>query len=188
MAEYLAKSEDLTAVADAIRAKGGTDAQLTFPDGMVEAINALAIGGENHGIVARDIITATESMTIYEVLNAVEVNVTYENSLLLLGCYDDVTPDKGPYTIGNYSMWHLGTNLIRSNDNYILGTVSFSKFVSGGTFEVVGGFNIDAYGRLRRSNTGSTSCCVAAGGTFKFIEVPLNRYTFAQDMTLWGET
>lgn len=45
MAEYLAKSEDLTAVADAIRAKGGTDAQLTFPDGMVDAINAIEIGG-----------------------------------------------------------------------------------------------------------------------------------------------
>lgn len=45
MAEYLAKSEDLTAVADAIRAKGGTDAQLTFPDGMVEAINSISAGG-----------------------------------------------------------------------------------------------------------------------------------------------
>ena len=44
MAEYLAKSEDLSAVADAIRAKGGTDAQLTFPDGMVEAINAIETG------------------------------------------------------------------------------------------------------------------------------------------------
>ena len=44
MVEYLAKSEDLTAVADAIRAKGGTDAQLTFPDGMVEAINAIKTG------------------------------------------------------------------------------------------------------------------------------------------------
>ena len=44
MAEYLAKSEDLTAVADAIRAKGGTDAQLIFPNGMVEAINAIETG------------------------------------------------------------------------------------------------------------------------------------------------
>ena len=44
MAEYLAKSEDLSAVADAIRAKGGTYAQLTFPGGMVEAINAIKTG------------------------------------------------------------------------------------------------------------------------------------------------
>lgn len=178
----------MTLVADAIRSKGGTNAQILFPSGFAAAINALTNGGENHGIVARDIITATESMTIYEVLNAVEVNVTYKNSLLLFGCYDDVTPDKGSYTIGNYSMWHLGTNFIKSRDNYISGTVSFSKFITDGVDEASGSFTIDAYGRLRRGNTGSTSCCVAAGGTLKFIEVPLNRYTFAQDMTLWGET
>ena len=44
MAEYLAKSEDLTAVADAIRAKGGTDAQLTFPSGFVGAVQAISAG------------------------------------------------------------------------------------------------------------------------------------------------
>lgn len=178
----------MTLVADAIRSKGGTNAPILFPSGFAAAINALAIGGENHGIVARDIITATESMTIYEVLNAVEVKVTYENSLLMMGCYDDVTPDKGSYTIGNYSMWHLGTNLIKSRDNYISGTVSFSKFIEHGNDEAAGAFTIDAYGRLCRSTPSAPSCCVAAGGTFKFIEVPLNRYTFAQDMTLWGET
>ena len=145
-------------------------------------------GGENHGIVVRDSITATESMTIYEVLNAVEVKCTYKNSLLLMGCYDDVTPDKGSYTVGNYSMWHLGTNLFRSADCYFNGTVSFSKFVNGGAVESVGTFTIDEYGRLRRTSAPSLSCCVASGGTFKFIEVPLNSNTFAQDMTLWGET
>ena len=80
MVEYLAKSEDLTAVADAIRAKGGTDAQLTFPDGFTAAIQA--IGSGNHGIIARDVITATESMTIFEVLNAVEVKCTYKTCYL----------------------------------------------------------------------------------------------------------
>ena len=188
MAEYLAKSEDLTAVADAIRAKGGTNAQLTFPAGFTAAIQAIESSSGNHGIIALDVITATESMTIFEVLNAVEVKCTYKNSLLLMGCYDDVTPDKGSYTIGNYSMWHLGTNLFRSADTYLNGTVSFSKLVNGGTVEGVSTFTIDAYGRLRRTAQTSQSCCVAAGGTFKFIEVPLNRYTFAQDMTLWGET
>ena len=178
----------MTLVADAIRSKGGTNAPILFPSGFAAAINALAIGGENHGIVARDIITATESMTIYEVLNAVEVKCTYKNSLFLMGCYDDVTPDKGSYTLSNYIMWHLGTDFVRSFHNYINGVVSFSKFVTDGMFESINNFTIDAYGRLRRTNPGSTSCCVAAGGTFKFIEVPLNRYTFAQDMTLWGET
>lgn len=45
MADYKATDTDLTAVANAIRAKGGTSAQLEFPDGFVSAIEG--IGGDN---------------------------------------------------------------------------------------------------------------------------------------------
>lgn len=45
MAEYLVNSKDLTTVADAIRAKGGTDAQLAFPGGFTSAIQSIAVGG-----------------------------------------------------------------------------------------------------------------------------------------------
>lgn len=41
MAEYLTNTADLTAVADAIRAKGGTSAQLIYPAGFVSAIQAI---------------------------------------------------------------------------------------------------------------------------------------------------
>lgn len=41
MAEYLTNTADLTAVADAIRTKGGTSAQLAFPDGFVSAVQAI---------------------------------------------------------------------------------------------------------------------------------------------------
>ena len=41
MAEYLTNTADLTSVADAIRAKGGTSAQLAFPDGFVSAVQAI---------------------------------------------------------------------------------------------------------------------------------------------------
>ena len=44
--EYLAKSEDLTAVADAIRSKGGTNAPLTFPSGFVGAVQAISGAGQ----------------------------------------------------------------------------------------------------------------------------------------------
>lgn len=55
MAEYLAKSEDLTAVADTIRAKGGTDAQLTFPDGFAAAVQAIPTGTSiTDGIVVKE--------------------------------------------------------------------------------------------------------------------------------------
>ena len=41
MAEYLTNTADLTAVANAIRAKGGTSAQLVYPNGFVSAIQAI---------------------------------------------------------------------------------------------------------------------------------------------------
>lgn len=45
MAEYLTNTAELTSVADAIRAKGGTTAQLVYPSGFVSAINAIETGG-----------------------------------------------------------------------------------------------------------------------------------------------
>lgn len=44
MTEYLAKSEDLTAVADAIRAKAGTTEPLVWPEGFKEAVDGIAGG------------------------------------------------------------------------------------------------------------------------------------------------
>ena len=45
MAEYLTNTTDLTAVANAIREKGGTSEQLACPDGFVAAIQAIQTGG-----------------------------------------------------------------------------------------------------------------------------------------------
>lgn len=41
MAEYLTNTTDLTSVANAIRTKGGTSAQLIYPSGFVSAIQAI---------------------------------------------------------------------------------------------------------------------------------------------------
>lgn len=42
--EYLVDGADMTAVADAIRAKGGTTAPLSFPDGMAAAVRDIPSG------------------------------------------------------------------------------------------------------------------------------------------------
>lgn len=39
--EYLTNTAEITSIADAIRLKGGTSAQLTYPDGFVSAIQAI---------------------------------------------------------------------------------------------------------------------------------------------------
>lgn len=46
MAEYLVQGESITAVADAIREKGGTTAPLSFPAGMAEAVRGIQSGGD----------------------------------------------------------------------------------------------------------------------------------------------
>lgn len=45
MAEYLTNTTDLTKVAAAIREKGGTNAQLVYPDGFVSAIQSINTTG-----------------------------------------------------------------------------------------------------------------------------------------------
>lgn len=55
---------DLTAVADAIRAKGGTDAQLAFPSGFVSAVQAIAAGGgDGIDVVMTSTITNAEELS-----------------------------------------------------------------------------------------------------------------------------
>ena len=45
MADYLVQGESITAVADAIREKGGTTAPLSVPAGMAEAVRNIQSGG-----------------------------------------------------------------------------------------------------------------------------------------------
>lgn len=46
MAEYLVQGESITAVADAIREKGGTSEPLSFPAGMAKAVRNIQSGGD----------------------------------------------------------------------------------------------------------------------------------------------
>lgn len=56
--EYLVNSDDLVAVADAIRTKGGTSEALDFPGGFVDAVGAIETGGDDLYVsIANDTIT-----------------------------------------------------------------------------------------------------------------------------------
>lgn len=64
MSEYLTNTTDLTAVADAIRAKGGTSAPLAYPSGFVSAIQAIKSAPATPYMVAeyeQELMTAYES-------------------------------------------------------------------------------------------------------------------------------
>lgn len=61
MAEYLVQGASLTAVADAIREKGGTTAPLSFPAGMAEAVRGIPSGGTD---ISLGLTAATVGQTI----------------------------------------------------------------------------------------------------------------------------
>lgn len=61
MAEYLVQDTSLTAVADAIREKGGTTAPLSFPAGMAEAVRGIPSGGTD---ISLGLTAATVGQTI----------------------------------------------------------------------------------------------------------------------------
>ena len=61
MAEYLVQGESITAVADAIREKGGTTAPLSFPAGMAEAVRGIPSGGTD---ISLGLTAATVGQTI----------------------------------------------------------------------------------------------------------------------------
>lgn len=61
MAEYLVQGESLTAVADAIREKGGTTAPLSFPAGMAAAVRDIPSGGTD---ISLGLTAATVGQTI----------------------------------------------------------------------------------------------------------------------------
>ena len=61
MAEYLVQDTSVTAVADAIREKGGTTAPLSFPAGMAEAVRGIQSGGTD---ISLGLTAATVGQTV----------------------------------------------------------------------------------------------------------------------------
>lgn len=59
--EYLVDGADMTAVADAIREKGGTTAPLSFPAGMAEAVRGIPSGGTD---ISLGLTAATVGQTV----------------------------------------------------------------------------------------------------------------------------
>ena len=109
MTEYITTDTELTDVADAIRTKGGTSASLEWPDGFVDAIDAIETGGgdeyviiprysANNGNVTWDKDKASQGETI-TVTNVASSAQTIE-----------VWSITEPYTRGSSSYTKISTN------------------------------------------------------------------------------
>lgn len=119
MANYLATDTDLTAVANAIRTKGGTSAQLAFPQGFVDAIAAIQTGGGEDHTVEDALLTRSFSGT-YENsrITSLGGNALRGIRYLTSVSFPNVT------TIGDYAMQYA----------YELVACSFPKATSIGSY------------------------------------------------------
>lgn len=139
MTNYLTADTDLTAVANAIRTKGGTSAPLTFPAGFVSAVEAIETGsgGSDATLITK---TITENGTYAATddnadgFSSVTVNVPVGWSTL------DIAQNKAPngrleiiegISLGNYAFANKPiTNLFAPN-----ATVGYSSFNSCGDLQ-----------------------------------------------------
>ena len=86
MADYLTTDTELTSIADAIRTKGGTSAQLSFPTGFVSAIQNLPSGGGSTLSVYyldSNIYSLTTDGTYGENVTTIETNLSYGDTITL---------------------------------------------------------------------------------------------------------
>ena len=90
MAEYLTNTADLTAVADAIRAKGGTAAQLVYPDGFVSAIQAIQTGAP-----LQIVVTTSAGATVTATKGSKTVSGTADTS----GNCTLIVPETGTWSV-----------------------------------------------------------------------------------------
>ena len=89
MAEYLMDTTDLTKIASAIRAKGGTSDSLVYPDGFVTAIQAIQTGTE-----LQIIVSVASGAAVTATKGSLSVSGTSVNGVCTL-----VVPEEGEWTV-----------------------------------------------------------------------------------------
>ena len=140
MPNYIVQGSDLTSIANAIRTKGSTSAQLAFPAGFVSAIQAIPTGGS--GIQWELIGTKTIALQEYTNTTTVEEtdtqinisNTDYAWLLIIITCDSAITTTTewgmtvsigGRYTTnGNY---YDGVDVMQKG----VATLSKAAMVSG---------------------------------------------------------
>lgn len=90
MAEYLTNTADLTAVADAIRAKGGTSSQLVYPAGFVSAIQAIQTG-----IAPQLVVTVSAGATVTATNGSKTISGTADST----GVCTLIVPEIGTWSV-----------------------------------------------------------------------------------------
>lgn len=159
---------DLTAVADAIRTKGGTSAQLAFPDGFVSVVQAIQTGPE-----LQIIVTVTSGATVTATKGSLSVSGTSVNGTCTL-----IVPEAGTWSVkATLSGQTSNTKNITFTDSY---TTSLTFFNATITVTVESGATVT----LKKG--GTTIATKTSNGTAVFTVTETGTYTV--EATKSGQT
>lgn len=143
MANYVVSDTNLSAVANAIRTKSGTSAQLSFPDGFVSAIGAIPamtlLQTTSLGAVS------TSSTTAVDMGKTVSVsNINAYDALLVETSVDTVV--NGRHTCTCAWIWLTATTTISTKSGATIATAKQNMRASSGGATMVVRASTTAYG------------------------------------------
>ena len=162
MAEYLTNTADLTLVANAIRAKGGTTELLTYPDEFVTAIQAISLG-----IVPQLIVTVSAGAMVTATNGSKTITGTSDST----GVCTLAVPEIGTWsvsaTLGGQTS---DTKTVSITDTYMVSLTFFSADI---TVTVDSGASValqkDGVTIQTKTSTGTVVFTVTETGTYTIV-------------------
>lgn len=124
---------DLTSVANAIRTKGGTSAQLAFPAGFVSAVNAISGGSGNSVFEANDVVMPSSKFSWQNSLPNVLADGGCIHYKYTLQANTNTSNDRAIlcFGYGALSAWSPGTSNPSAYVNIGKGTSNMTVYLRG---------------------------------------------------------
>ena len=160
MAEYLTNTTDLTLVANAIRAKGGTTELLTYPDEFVTAIQAISLG-----IVPQLIVTVSAGAMV----TATNGSKTITGASDSTGVCTLAVPEIGTWSVSaTLNGQTSDTKTVSITDTYMVSLTFFSATIT---------VTVDSGASVSLQKDGTTIQTKTSTGTVVFTITETGTYT-----------
>ena len=151
---------DLTAVADAIRTKGGTSAQLAYPDGFVSAIQAIQTGAP-----LQIVVTTSAGATVTATNGSKTISETADST----GVCTLTVPETGTLSVSATLVGQTSdTKTVSITGSYAVALTFFSATIT---------VNVDSGASVTLKKGGTTIATKTSNGTAVFTVTETGTYT-----------